>query len=62
MTLLTEEQKQTIRSKYKWPEETIYYIEKRCKSCVAGMSLEELVEEAQWLIEEHSFEEQGEQE
>lgn len=55
MVKLSEVQKEHIKRYNAHPEEVIYYIEKRCKGCKEGMTLAQLIDAAELMIEEQSF-------
>jgi hypothetical protein len=55
MVILNEVQKSYIKKYHLNAQEIIYHIEKRCKSCKEGMTLPELIEWAELMMEEQSF-------
>jgi hypothetical protein len=55
MVILSEVQKEHIKRYRRNPDVVIYYIEQRCKACVKGMTLSQLIDEAELMIEEQSF-------
>lgn len=55
MVILSEVQQDHIKRYRPNADVIIYYIEQRCKACVYGMTLEELINLAELMIEEQSF-------
>ena len=62
MVILNNEQKEYIKKNCHHPKEVIYYIEKRCKDIKQTMSVQQMVEIAELMIEEQRFYPDDEQE
>ena len=55
MVKLTDEQKDYITNKFINCNTLIYYIEQRCKACVEGMPIDELIDWGLVMMEEQAF-------